>query len=246
MLGDISAREKYRILKKGLNNDLTKAMLVFEGIPYGDFVAHATRIDPALLKKRQDKDTKAKKSTSASSTVSKDNKSASQSTSLSAIVDSAQPRPRNVRRPPESQPSRNSNRKSLAKRPTVEASVVTARNQDTCVVTVRNCNKHRLVSLPRMPFPLASLGKLCNLTSTNFRFLPSTRSVKDMPSRTLGPTGTPHWANRSWKHPLGLSTKRRLQSRPKIKNLLLLHHLCQGSKNRLSLGSASTMPKHAV
>jgi Retrotransposon gag protein/Retroviral aspartyl protease/Zinc knuckle len=84
MLGDVTLRDKYRVLKRGINDDLRKSMVVFEGVPYDDFVDHATRIDPALFKKRQEKEPKEKKSASSSSTVSHGNKATtSQSTSSS-------------------------------------------------------------------------------------------------------------------------------------------------------------------
>src|ERR1700685_2529294 len=74
MLADVTLRDRYRVLKKGLNDDLRRSMIVFEGVPYAEFVNHATRIDPALLKKRQER---AKKPSA--TTVSKDSKSSSQS-----------------------------------------------------------------------------------------------------------------------------------------------------------------------
>jgi hypothetical protein len=61
MLDDVSKRDKYHVLKKGINDDLRKNMVVFEGIPYEDFIEHATRIDPALLKKRQKQENNDKK-----------------------------------------------------------------------------------------------------------------------------------------------------------------------------------------
>lgn len=73
MLEDTSIREKYRILKKGLNDDLRRSMIVFEGVPYDDFVAHVTRIDPVLLKKRKERSKKSP--TSSSSTARKDKRS---------------------------------------------------------------------------------------------------------------------------------------------------------------------------
>jgi len=81
--------------------------------------------------------------------------------------------------------------------------------------------------------------------------LPSTSYVKGMPSRIPGLTGMLHWGNRSSKPLLGLSTKRRFRSQPKItKNLptlqVLLRHRSPNSKNLLSLGSASTTLKPAV
>ena len=83
MLGDVTPRDKYRVLKKGINDDLRKNMVVFEGIPYDEFVDHATHIDPALMKKRQEREAKEKKSNSA--TVSQGNKA---STSRHAPPDS--------------------------------------------------------------------------------------------------------------------------------------------------------------
>jgi len=63
-------------------------MVVLEGIAYDEFVAHATRIDPALMKKEEREAKQKKKTTtsaSTSSTVSKDSKSSTtQSTTQSA------------------------------------------------------------------------------------------------------------------------------------------------------------------
>jgi Retrotransposon gag protein len=69
MLGDVTPRDKYRVLKKGINEDLRKNMIVFEGVPYDAFVDHATRIDPALLKKRQERDSGKDKKPPSSSTI---------------------------------------------------------------------------------------------------------------------------------------------------------------------------------
>src|SRR5271163_3226199 len=71
MLGDVTPRDKYRVLKKGINDDLRKNMIVFEGVPYDDFVDHATRIDPALLKKRQEIGKDKKSSSTVSHATSK-------------------------------------------------------------------------------------------------------------------------------------------------------------------------------
>jgi len=44
MLGDVKKREKMRVLKRGLHDDLKKAMLVHEGLDYDEFVSKASRI----------------------------------------------------------------------------------------------------------------------------------------------------------------------------------------------------------
>ena len=54
------------------------------------------------------------------------------------------------------------------------------------------------------------------MSSIKFGFLQSIRYVKDMPSRTPGPTGTRRWGSRSWKLPHGPLTEKRLQSRLEI------------------------------
>ena len=61
MLGDISDRDKYLRMREGMNSDLKKAMLVFTGIPYGQFAASAARIDPSLMKARKEKQAKESK-----------------------------------------------------------------------------------------------------------------------------------------------------------------------------------------
>jgi hypothetical protein len=71
MLGDVAPRDKYRVLKRGINEDLKKNMVVFEGVPYDDFVDHATRIDPALFRKRQEIGKDKKSSSTVSHTTSK-------------------------------------------------------------------------------------------------------------------------------------------------------------------------------
>ena len=84
MLDDVSLRDKYRILKKGLNDDLKAAMIIFEGAKYKDFVEVATRVDPALMKKRRERQRKKSTAPTSTSTVNKDSKqSPSQSSSQS-------------------------------------------------------------------------------------------------------------------------------------------------------------------
>src|SRR5438046_9172981 len=70
MLGDISDRDKYLRMREGMNSDLKKAMLVFTGIPYGQFAASAARIDPSLMKARKEKQGKESKRTSTSDSIS--------------------------------------------------------------------------------------------------------------------------------------------------------------------------------
>src|SRR5437667_1223563 len=53
MLGDVKKREKMRVLKRGLHDDLKKAMLVHEGLDYDEFVSKASRIDQVLIKNRK-------------------------------------------------------------------------------------------------------------------------------------------------------------------------------------------------
>jgi len=71
MLGDVSTRNKYRALKRGLNEDLAKAMLVFEGVSYEKFVSAATRIDRACrgtseMEKEEEEEEKEEDETTAS------------------------------------------------------------------------------------------------------------------------------------------------------------------------------------
>ena len=81
MLNDVSIRDKFRILKKGINDDLRTAMIIFEGMEYDDFVQVAVRVDPALMKKRKEKQRKKSTASVSTSTVSKDS---GQSTSQSS------------------------------------------------------------------------------------------------------------------------------------------------------------------
>ena len=70
MLGDVSEREKYTTMRDGLNEDLRRQMLVFTGVPMEEFAAHASRIDPQLLKARKDRKAKDSKKSAATDSAS--------------------------------------------------------------------------------------------------------------------------------------------------------------------------------
>ena len=74
MLNDISNHDKYRILKKGLKDNLKAAIVIFEGSKYNNFVEVAIRVDLALMKKRKEKKRRKSMALISTSTVSKDNK----------------------------------------------------------------------------------------------------------------------------------------------------------------------------
>jgi hypothetical protein len=94
MLDDVSIRDKFRILKKGINDDLKTAMIIFEGMEYEEFVQIAVRVDPALMKKRREK--QRKRSTalaSTSTTVSKGNRSSTLQSTIQPSVSNRRFRP---------------------------------------------------------------------------------------------------------------------------------------------------------